>query len=530
MTTYLTTRRSIIRGFAAAAVAIAATASAQAQSTWTGNANSTWSDAGNWSNGVPSTTTGTAVFTSSASQTTVTNGIRIDFQRLVFQSGALAYTIGPGVGINGNGSITVESGVSTNQTINGNVRNQGTTTSTITNNGTGLLNFPGQIFSGGAWTVTFDGPGNITARRIDQQDSAGVFSIVKNGAGTLTLTTGQPAAAAASQGHYTGSTTINGGVLQLGDANSMGGSTTGTGAITFGGGTLRYSANTAFNFAPRIVSSTAAISIDTAGRNVEFSALAASNTGGLTKSGSGTLSLVGANQYTGGTTISGGTLVIGNGAAQGSILGNVVNNAALVFSRSDAVTFGGAVSGSGTVAKQGAGLLTFTGNNSYAGATAVDVGGLLVNGANSGSGLVTVANAARIGGTGSLAGGLTIAAGGLFAFNPADPTLDVSGAVSLDNSFGIASLVNPDGSAITWSSVNDGSYSLIGLTSSLFSGISNFGAGNAADIGTGRTAYFTNTTESGGLSLVVVPEPGTFTLAGLGLAAAAAAWARRRSR
>jgi autotransporter-associated beta strand protein len=172
--------------------------------------------------------------------------------------------------------------------------------------------------------------------------------------------------------------------------------------------------------------------------------------------------------------------------------------------------------------------LVLTGSNTYPGTTTVSAGGLLVNGAHSGVGLATVASGARIGGTGSLAGGLTIASGGLFVFNPADSTLDVSGAVSLDNSFSVASLVNLDGSAINWASVTDSSYSLIGLTSSTFNSIANFGPGAAADIGTGRTAYFTNASESGGLNLIVVPEPS----AGLAIATvltAAACWWRARS-
>lgn len=171
--------------------------------------------------------------------------------------------------------------------------------------------------------------------------------------------------------------------------------------------------------------------------------------------------------------------------------------------------------------------LVLTGSNTYPGTTTVSAGGLLVNGAHSGVGLATVASGARIGGTGSLAGGLTIASGGLFVFNPADSTLDVSGAVSLDNSFSVASLVNSDGSAINWASVTDSSYPLIGLTSSTFNSITNFGPGAAADIGPGRTAYFTNASESGGLNLIVVPEPS----AGLAIATAltaAACWRRAR--
>jgi len=55
-------------------------------------------------------------------------------------------------------------------------------------------------------------------------------------------------------------------------------------------------------------------------------AAAISGAGSLSKAGSGTLILTGSSTYTGGTTITGGTLQLGDGGANGSIVGNVTNN------------------------------------------------------------------------------------------------------------------------------------------------------------------------------------------------------------
>ena len=51
---------------------------------------------------------------------------------------------------------------------------------------------------------------------------------------------------------------------------------------------------------------------------------------GLVKAGGGTLTLTGTNTYTGGTTVTAGILQIGNGTGTGRIVGDVLNNAALV--------------------------------------------------------------------------------------------------------------------------------------------------------------------------------------------------------
>src|SRR3954466_5804693 len=74
---------------------------------------------------------------------------------------------------------------------------------------------------------------------------------------------------------------------------------------------------------------------------------------GMTKTGTGSLTLTGDSSYIGGTTIAAGSLIIGNGGTAGSIIGNVVDNGGLTFNRSDSLSFGGTISGTGSLTKQG---------------------------------------------------------------------------------------------------------------------------------------------------------------------------------
>ena len=137
-------------------------------------------------------------------------------------------------------------------------------------------------------------------------------------------------------------------------------------------------------------SGTTAATLTTGGDNssTTFSGTLQNGGGGalsLTKTGSGTMTLTGAANYTGITTISAGTLQLGDGATgnDGTIDGaNIVNNANLTYNRFGTISYGGVISGSGTVTKQGAGTQTFTGANTYSGATTLNAGTLVLGNAS----------------------------------------------------------------------------------------------------------------------------------------------------
>src|SRR5260370_31342730 len=101
-----------------------------------------------------------------------------------------------------------------------------------------------------------------------------------------------------------------------------------------------------------------------------------------------------------------GMLQLGNGGTTGSIVGNVTDNAVFAINHSNAVTFGGVISGTGAFQQTGTGTTTLTNANTYNGTTTI-TGGMLQLG-NAGT-------------TASLARNITDNA--VFALNHSDATL-----------------------------------------------------------------------------------------------------------
>lgn len=259
---------------------------------------------------------------------------------------------------------------------------------------------------------------------------------VPNGGITLATNTGNYTGGGTATFTTTGTLNITGGTVTVGGdivkgAATSPGSATATLTLNGAGAVLNMNNH-------RIGGTTAASAIDVlnlqAGTVIDV--LQINNGAGLTKTGTGTLVMLGTNTYTGGTTVSAGTLQIGTGGTSGSIVGDVVNNGSLVFNRSDTVTFPGTISGTGDVNQNGTGTLILTGNNTYttASGTAVNTGTLLVNGqtgTNSGTGdaPVFVKATGTLGGTGRVG---TAAAGAV--------TVDPDGTLRPGDAAGVGKL------------------------------------------------------------------------------------------
>jgi rhamnogalacturonan endolyase len=142
----------------------------------------------------------------------------------------------------------------------------------------------------------------------------------------------------------------------------------------------------------------------------------------LTKTNSGTLTVLTTNDYNGVTTIAQGTIQVGNGLASGALgTGLIVDNGQLVIQQPGDSTLINVVSGTGSLAQAGSGALTLAASNIYTGKTIISAGVLQIgNGGTIGSGDVADGTALifnnsssnLVSGAVSGAGSLTVLGGG----------------------------------------------------------------------------------------------------------------------
>lgn len=233
---------------------------------------------------------------------------------------------------------------------------------------------------------------------------------------------------------------ISGGTLQLGDGGTTGGD--GLNAATVNNGTLAVNRSNNITLASAI-----------------------SGTGKVQNDGAGTLTLTGANTYSGGTYFNAGTIAVKSasvlGAAGGELHFNggtlqntddVAHSGAVIADAGGAIfstdlnkllTLQGALSGTGVITKKGAGTLeldtTGTGNT---GGLTVSEGILVLNGTVGGG--AAVASGATLTGMGTIKGNTTIAGGATLAGNSGQ-TLSFDGDLTLDS----ASIVSATMSALS---------------------------------------------------------------------------------
>jgi len=246
------------------------------------------------------------------------------------------------------------------------------------------VNSPGSLTVNATQSYDFTGSGGI----------AGVASLTKSGSGTLILETANT---------YTGPTVINGGTLQIGNANASG--TLGTSAVT-NNGTLTFNRTDGIGLANDL-----------------------HGTGNIVYNGTGSVTPTSVNNdYTGSTVVNNGIFYATTGAAFGQSSGTTVNSGAQVYITANV--------------NIGAEPLTLAGAGLHKGASGVTIyGGALTLSSNStinvdGGATLILTNAAGIaGGSNALAtaGSGTLTLGGPVALGTNSLTIN-SGTLNLNSS------------------------------------------------------------------------------------------------
>ncbi len=207
---------------------------------------------------------------------------------------------GPGLYILSGGSLTASSeGVGNNGSSGTFTQNGGT------NNVLSVLFASLTVGDGGPGLYILSGSGLLTSPNETVGASGSSGTLTQSG-GTNNVATIELGPINSGSGIYN----LNGGLLLVGS----GGITQGTGsaAFNFGGGTLGATAPWSSPLSITLTGSGGNATVDTTGGDIGLAGLL-SGSGGLNKTGPGTLTLSAANTYSGDTAVSGGTLQLPSG-------------------------------------------------------------------------------------------------------------------------------------------------------------------------------------------------------------------------
>ncbi|MCK1387464.1 autotransporter domain-containing protein [Bradyrhizobium sp. 21] len=456
--------RSVLRHFLTtllATTALGVVAAHAASGTWVGT--SDWTDGTNWSSN-PIVPDVTATFTNTGSTAVDNNNGVVVIGTINFTSIAQAYsvTIGNPFIINGTGIINDSGNAQNFEVTSGNnlvFQNSSTARGgtgagavTITNDLGGTVNFLQNSTAGTASLVnnsfvTFEdsstaGSALITNNangQIDFFTSASAGSATINNLASATLNFHNNTTAATS-------TITNDGTVTF-DASSTGGSAR---FINNAGGTVDISGLTSGGMtagsiegAGNYILGANTLTTGSLNTSTQVDGVISGNGGGLTKVGTGTMTLTGTNTYTGATTISAGTLAIsGFGSISSS---SVVTVDATLDISASAVSFNAittlAGNSSGVVSMGGNGLVITNGSTEFAGVIQGTGGFEVFGGTQTLSGVNTYTNATQIdsGATLALKGSGSIAGSAYVAFNSGG-TLDISQTTSGTSVGGLYSL------------------------------------------------------------------------------------------
>ncbi|PYL27156.1 MAG: hypothetical protein DMF45_13005, partial [Verrucomicrobia bacterium] len=377
---------------------------------WTGTTNTTWGTNSNWTGGAPSAGDNAEFNSAFSNQPNLAGNASAGG---IWMTGS----VGQNVTISDSGFTLTLQG----NTINGTaglgilVDNANAFTLTISaslkvgnaqtwrNSSGNLLTISGAVNT--AKALTIDGTGNTTISGVVSSSGA----LTKAGTGTLTLSnTGDT---------YTGQLTVQAGTLKIDTINNA--SANGelgnnalsvilgdTGGVT---GTLEYTGATASSTKKFTMATggTGAFQVDTAGTTLTLSGVI-DGAGALLKTGAGTLTLSGANTYTGKTSIQNGTLSVSSlnkvtgGSASSSLgapttvangtidIGSTTNSGTLLYTGSgettDRVINLAGTTGGAVIQNDGTGALTFSSNLTATGAGSKT---LTLQGSNTGSNTIS---------------------------------------------------------------------------------------------------------------------------------------------